>query len=560
MCGVPCPRRSPQPCPRGGRLYIAALVTRSRGHAVPTAEAPAVSCPRRSPHNIDRLHWTGTKQFPRSNVGMAPAVIAAVVAYVLLGCSFAWADEPAPLLWGADADGGAPYVFRDPERPAEVIGFEVDLAAALAAELNRPLTFKQYSYKDLLPGLDRRDFDIAINGLEVTPERARDFRLSRPYYVYKLQLVTRADDTRFKNLDDCKAAGAVVGTLAETAAEQLLNKQGIAVRSYDDQVGPYLDLEGKRIDAVLMDVPIAAYYALPNSKLKYVGDPIAEGRYAIALRKDQEVLALQIDEAISKLAERGDLRRIYEKWHIWNDDQKHLSERDPGLSSASGQRIKFVDYMPRLIKGAGMTVLISVCSMALAVVLGLIIAATRMYGPAPLRWLAVGYIEFFRGVPILLVLYFLYFGLPALSRYYDLPVSLNLWPLAVAILGFGMTYAAYEAEIYRAGINAVPRGQWEAAASLGMTPLATFRRIVLPQAVRTILPPMTNDFVALFKDTSLVSIIAVNELTKEYQTLTKTSLQYLELGLATAALYLIMSVPLGYLSHYLERRWSQGER
>jgi polar amino acid transport system substrate-binding protein len=198
--------------------------------------------------------------------------------------------------------------------------------------------------------------------------------------------------------------------------------------------------------------------------------------------------------------------------------------------------------------------------MALAVALGLVIATMRMYGPAPARWLAVVYIEFFRGVPILLVLYFLYFGLPGIAEYYRLPVSLNVGAMTVAILGFGFTYAAYEAEIYRAGISAVPRGQWEAAASLGMTPLTTFRRIVFPQAFRTILPPMTNDFVALFKDTSLASTIAIVELTKEYLILSKSSMKYLEIGAVTAALYLIMSVPLGYLSNYLERRWSKGQK
>jgi len=105
----------------------------------------------------------------------------------------------------------------------------------------------------------------------------------------------------------------------------------------------------------------------------------------------------------------------------------------------------------------------------------------------------------------------------------------------------------------------LPVGQWEAAASLGMSAPLTFRRIIFPQALRTILPPMTNDFVGLFKDTSIVSIIAVEELSKQYQMISKASLNYLETGLVTAVLYLIMSVPLGYLSRYLERLWSRGE-
>lgn len=129
---------------------------------------------------------------------------------------------------------------------------------------------------------------------------------------------------------------------------------------------------------------------------------------------------------------------------------------------------------------------------------------------------------------------------------------------AVAVVGFGLNYAAYESEIYRAGIAAVPIGQWEAAASLGMSCGLTFRRIIFPQAVRIILPPMTNDFIALLKDTSLVSVISVVELTKQYQMLAKPNSQYAEIGALTALLYLAMSVPLGYLSRWLEKRAGKG--
>ena len=221
----------------------------------------------------------------------------------------------------------------------------------------------------------------------------------------------------------------------------------------------------------------------------------------------------------------------------------------------SSRQWTFDRYFPLLLEASGVTVEISILGMLLAVALGLPIALARMYGPAPLRWLALVYVEFFRGIPILLLLYFLYFGLPVIADQWDLPWSLKLQPLQAAVLGFGLNYAAYESEIYRAGIGSIPAGQWEAAASLGMSSGLTLRRVILPQAVRVILPPMTNDFVALFKDTSVVSVIAVVELTKQYQILATSSLKFLELGLATAFLYLVMSVPLGYLSRYLERRW-----
>jgi polar amino acid transport system substrate-binding protein len=217
-------------------------------------------------------------------------------------------------------------------------------------------------------------------------------------------------------------------------------------------------------------------------------------------------------------------------------------------------------YFWDLLDGAGLTVLISVLSMLIAVLLGMVIALLRLYGPAPLRWLALIYVEFFRGVPVLLLLVAVYYVLPRTADRSDWFWFPKLTALQAAVLAFGLNYAAYEAEIYRAGISSIAAGQWEAAASLGMGPTLTFRRIVLPQALRVILPPMTNDFVALFKDTSVASVIAVYELNKRYQVLVNESANHnyvIEIAALTAILYLIMSVPLGYLSRYLEKRWAK---
>lgn len=466
----------------------------------------------------------------------------------------------SPLLWAADSEGGAPYIFKDPDHLDRYIGFEVDLATALGRELGRRIEFRQYEFKSLISGLQRGDFDFAMNGVEVTPDRAKVVRFSRPYYVYTLQLVVRKEESRFQSLDDCKRLGAVVGTLEDTAAERLLDQKGIAKKVFGNQVEPYVDLELGRLDAVFLDLPIAVYYAQPNPKLKFVGEPMGEGLYAIAFRKDQEALAQQFDAALERLLESGQLRKIYEKWRLWNTAQEKLQtpEAVTDVLRASSRKWTPAVYLPLLWEGAEVTIGLTVVSMVLAMVIGLPIALCRLYGPGPVRWAAVVYVEFFRGIPVLLLLYFLYYGLPVIAEAYHLRVGLRLAPLEAAILGFGLNYAAYQAEIFRAGIHSIPVGQWEAAASLGMSRLLTFRRIIMPQAIRVILPPMTNDFVALFKDTSIVSIIAVVELTKEYQILAKSSLKYLEIGLVTAMLYLIMSVPLGYLSRSLEKRWGKG--
>ena len=536
---------------------------------------------------------------------MASLRVAALTVLAALALSFnftATAQESTrkaqrPLRWAADAEGGAPFIFKDPNDPEKNIGFEVDLVAALSTAIGRPIEFHQYNFDALISGLERGDFDFALNGLEYTADRATRIRFSRPYYLYKIQLVARADETRFDSVEGCGKIGGTVGTLGETRASRLLDHLGINSKAYDGQAEPYQDLLLGRVDGVLMALPIAQYYAKPNKKLKYVGEPRSPGKYAIAFRPADEPLAAQFDAAILKLARDGKLREIYEKWRIWNDDQLQLSEDKPSLSGSNsgaagagasggseagmegasadgasaagvtgqgnvdddvlgqtGRQLTFGRYFPLLCHAAWITISVSICSMALAMLLGLPIALMRLYGSLPLRWLAVLYVELFRGTPVLLLLYLLYYGLPSILAQLDLGVTFKPSDFTVAILAFGLNYAAYEAEIYRAGLSSIPIGQWEAAASLGMSPATTFRRVILPQALRTIIPPVTNDFVALFKDTSLVSVIGVIELTKQYQLLSKSSLKYLEIGLATAFLYLLMSVPLGYLARRLEAR------
>jgi len=493
---------------------------------------------------------------------VAGSALLLVLLFVLLAASLAAecrAGETAPLRWATDAEGGAPYTFKDPKNPEHDIGFEVDIINALAKEIGRPIEAHQYGFSSLILGVERGDFDFAMNGLEITPDRKAKVLFSRPYYVFREQLVVRADENRFEDLEGCRRTSCLVGTLEDTAADRLLHAQGIPAKMYDGVVEPYRDLMLGRVDAVLLDLPIAIYYARPNPELRFTGPPIARGYYAIAFRKDETALKATIDAALDRLIRDGRLRAILETWGLWDDAQEALAaSTGDDILTESRRSWTFDRYAPLLLQGAALTVLIAFLSFGLAIVIALPIALARLYGPRPLRWGAILYVEFFRGIPVLLLLYVLYYGLADLSTVSGLGASLRLQPIQAAVLGLGLNYAAYEAEIYRAGISAVPHGQWEAAACLGMSGWLAFRRIILPQAVRTILPPMTGDFVALFKDTSIVSTIAVVELSKQYQILSKSSMKYLEIGLLTAALYLLMSVPLGLLSRRLERIWGRG--
>jgi polar amino acid transport system substrate-binding protein len=203
-------------------------------------------------------------------------------------------------------------------------------------------------------------------------------------------------------------------------------------------------------------------------------------------------------------------------------------------------------YVPSLFRAAGITLLLSIAAMALAVLLGMAIAIGRIYGDPLSRALLTVYVEVMRGTPVLLQLFVIYYGLASVIR---LPAFL------AALLGLGLNYAAYESEIYRSALEAVPRGQLDAARILGFSTLQTLRLIRAPQALRIALAPMTNDFVALLKDSSLVSMLTVVELTKQTQIFATNIGSWVIPGVLCALLYLAMSLPLGYVARRLEERW-----
>src|SRR5215475_7135530 len=478
------------------------------------------------------------------------------------------------LRWGGDAEGGAPYLLPNPKNPREIIGFEIDLMDAVGKQLNRKSVFVQNQWDGLIPGLQRGNYDLAVNGIEITDDRKQQVNFSIPYYACGEQLSVRAGENSINSLADLK--GKVVGTLKASLAQRILEhanlEQGgqIHVRSYENQNNAYDDLALGRLQAVLMDWPIAVYYSKPNLKLKFVGPSIDRMEYGIAARKEDAELLKQVNGALLSLIKSGEMRGIYEKWGIWNGETEQLFAK---ISSASqsGQvyeeftqniakkltwreRLeRYKSYLPPLLLiGAPMTLLISVLGMAVAIIIGLAVALIYLYAPRPASWLARGYVELFRGTPLLIQLYLIFYGLPN--------IGLRLSPLLAAVVGLGLNYGAYEAENYRAGIEAIPRGQMEAALSLGMTRAQSLRHVIVPQAMRLAIPPVTNDFIALFKDSSIVSVITMVELTKVYGQLASTYYDYIGAGILTAAIYFLMGLPFVRLARWVKKRLATDKR
>jgi polar amino acid transport system substrate-binding protein len=451
------------------------------------------------------------------------------------------------LRWGGDLQGGEPYVFEDRQHPGKLVGFEVEIADALARKLGVRAQFVQNDWSTLVPSLERGTFDVALNGLEVTPERARRIAFTRPYYVFAERLVARAGDGRIRDLPSLR--GRRVGTLASSLAWDLLGPAGATRVPYEGQDEPFIDLVQGRTDAVLLDDIIVARYG-QRPGLAVVGD-LAEGQYAMGVRRDDPALAAALDQALGALVHDGELRAILARWDLDGPRQARLGGDQPARAAERERRRQPLSahQVVLFVQGVAVTVAVSVAAMALAVLGGLLLAVARLRSPH--RWrrlvgaLATGYVEIFRGTPVLLQLFVIYYGLAGVLR---------LGPYAAAILGLGLNYAAYEAEIYRAGIQAVPGGEVEAALALGMSGALAFRRVVLPQALRFSLPGIANDFIALLKDSALVSVITVVELTKRMTIVAAENGDWVVPGLLCAALYFALSYPLSRLARRLERR------
>jgi polar amino acid transport system substrate-binding protein len=475
------------------------------------------------------------------------------------------AAQPLPLRWAGDSEGGAPYIEADPQDPSRVVGFDVEIAELIAKELGRPAQFVQIAFTSLDQSAARGDFDIAFDGIEDTPARRAALAETVPYYKFREVLTVRAaDTTRFRSLADLR--GRRVATLGGTTAYELLlaaeRDHGITAISYDDDVHPYEDLLNGRVDAVLLDNVIAERSMRRNPELVTQPDAVAVGHYVGMLASTATELRDRANGVLRAAMADGRLEAILRRWQVWNDDQPRLYARiaaqsatapDARGTTGAPSRSTFTiarQYLPALLTAAAMTLLLSCLSMAVAVCLGGAIAIGRVYGARLTRGLLTAYVEVIRGTPILLQLFVIYYGLAPLVR---LPA------FVAALLGLGLNYAAYESEIYRGALEAVPRGQLEAARVLGLRKWQTLRLIRAPQALRFALAPTTNDFVAMLKDSSLVSVLTVMELTKQTQIFATNLGSWVLPGALCAALYLAMSLPLAHVARRLEARWKVPE-
>ena len=423
----------------------------------------------------------------------------------------------------------------------EFRGFDVDIARAIAKQLRVDAELINASFDGVFPALQNGNFDLVISAVTITPERSGTLLFSDPYIATGQQIVVR-DDSPIAGLGDL--AGRTVGVQINTTAQFTLEKHaGISIAKYNTIDLALLDLQNGRVDAVASDGPVLRFM-MRNSfpGLKAAGAEYTDEKFGVVLARGSDDLRRAVNAALWAMQESGEYTRIYTKWFGDRATQGTVDAAstllDPSLLARTWRFF---------LRGVWMTAAMAVSSLILCLPLGLALALARVQSNRILSAPAAIYVEVMRGTPLLVQILFVYFVLPSFG--------VNLPAYASGILALTLNASAYVSETIRAGILSIDAGQMEAARTLGMSYSQAMRRIILPQTFRRVVPPLTNEGIALLKDSSLVSVIGLTELARTGQELASRYAAPLTIWPLVALLYLVLTFPLTRVAEYLERRW-----
>jgi His/Glu/Gln/Arg/opine family amino acid ABC transporter permease subunit len=430
-------------------------------------------------------------------------------------------------------------------------GFDIDLGRAVARTMGLEPVFVNASFDGIFPALQNGTFDIVISAVTITAERRAAMLFSDPYIDAGQLLAVRRDRAGIGGPGDLP--GKKVGVQINTTAQFDLEKRaGVEVVKYNTIDLALLDLQNGRVDAVVSDAPVLRYMAkLSFPDLTTVGDQFTDERLGIVLAQGSEDLRRAVNAALWRIEDSGEYSRLHQQWF---GEAAAVAGGEPGAPARSplfdaglvGRTWRF------LVRGVWMTAALAGIALLLGLPIGLALALARVQASRALSVPAAVYVEVVRGTPLLVQILFIYFVLPAFG--------VNLPAFTSGIIALTLNSAAYLAEILRAGIESIETGQMEAARSLGMTYAQAMRRIILPQTFRRVVPPLTNEGIALLKDSSLVSVIGLTELARTGQELASRHAAPLTIWPMVAVMYLLLTFPLTRVAQQLERRWRPATR
>jgi len=449
------------------------------------------------------------------------------------------------LVLGVSADY-KPYEFHSVVDGRDtIVGFDIDIAYAIAAKLDVELAIQDMDFAGLLPALQAGRVDIVLAGMQATEERKQNVDFSVPYFSERNVFVTRGDQAEsFSNAASLagKRIGVQQGSTQERAGERLGQEvPGLQLERIPNLLDIIQQTQNKMIDGMIMS-DISAQVALAHTPDLVIDHDIAISSDAagasVALAKGQPQLLALVNDVINELVSSGQIEAFVNK-------ALAQEEMTPGQNGTNISGI-IATYWPMLLRGAGITIIIAFFSVLFGVIGGTLLAMLRLSEHKLLQMIATWYIDFIRGTPLLIQIYLIFYGLPS--------IGLRLPSLVAGILAMSINSTAYVAEIIRAGILAVDKGQFEAAASLGMRRGLMMKEIILPQAFKNILPALGNEFVTIIKESSILSVIAVADLMFVGNTIRSNTFDAFTPLIVVAFIYFVLTYTLSKLLRIFERR------
>ncbi|WP_204824972.1 ABC transporter substrate-binding protein/permease [Paenibacillus nicotianae] len=465
-------------------------------------------------------------------------------------------DTGKKVVVGLSADF-APYEFRkNINGKDEIVGSDVEIAKRVAADMGAELQIQDIAFDSLLPALDSGRIDMIISGMTPTDERRQNVDFSDTYYISRQVIVTRAEDkTKYKTMDSLKGAaiGVQRGSIQQDIAEGI---QGAKLSPVDKVSDIMLQLESNRVDAAVMEGPVAEGQVLnhPDLAITDIQIPDSDTPMAIAVQKGNTELLGQINKTLAELKANDEIDQFVQAAFKLNSGETdgETAEQIKDKPKPNIFQI-FWDYRNYYWQGIQYTLFLSAMGVLFGFIIGLIVSLLRLSQISVFRWLAMTYIEILRGTPMLVQLLIIHYGIAQ-------AFNINFTVLESGIITLSINSSAYLAEIFRAGIQGVDRGQTEAARSLGMSYGATMRHIIIPQAIKSVLPAIGNEFVVIIKESSIVSFIGVADLMFQAQAVRSITYSALSPLIIAAAIYFVMTFILSKLLGIVERRLSASDQ
>lgn len=447
-------------------------------------------------------------------------------------------QKSGKLVIGLSADY-PPYEFHATVNGKDqVVGADISMGEKIAEDLGVKLVVEELGFDALLGALNTGKIDLIISGMSPTPERQKEVNFSDSYITINQRVVVRKADkdkyTDAKAFDGLKVAAQKQSTQEELAQTELTGSEVVSLPKVTDIV---LNLQNKKVDGAVIEGPVAEAYVAQNPALALTDIDFENGQadMAIAMSKEAPALQTKVNETVKDIQDNN-LMEVYKE-----EAGKLMFNEESFLKK----------YGFNYVKGAGYTILLAFVGVLAGAVLGTVLALMKLSKTKVFKWLSIIYIEYVRGTPLLVQIFLVYFGSAALN--------LNINALTAGCLALALNSGAYVAEIIRAGINAVNKGQLEAARSLGMNQGEAMKFIILPQAIKNILPALANEFATVIKESSVVSVIGVSELMFQAGVVQGASFKPFLPIVLVSVVYFILTFTLSRIIGVAERRMSTSD-